>query len=151
MTLEGLAPNVKGKAQTALDELDARGVPYVVTSTIRTYMEQVALYAQGRETLTVTNSRRAAVGMGPIGQKDNSYTVTRCDGIPSSQGKGHARSPHQLGIALDVVPKGKDGPEWPSTADLRWKQIAMSFKSQGFEWGGDWQDFPDLPHYQYKT
>ena len=151
MTLVGLAPNARCRAQAALDELDDRGVPYVVTSTVRTYMEQAALYAQGRNTLIVVNSRRSLAGMAPIGDADNKYTVTRCDGTPSSQGPGHARSPHQIGIALDVVPRGKDGPEWPPASDPRWEQIAMSFESQGFKWGGRWKDFLDLPHYQYPT
>ena len=151
MTLKGLAPNVQGAAQKALDDLDDKGIPYTVTSTVRTYMEQAALYAQGRDSLVLVNSRRAAAGMPPIGEKDNSYTVTRCDGTPSSQGPGHARSPHQIGIALDVVPRGKDGPEWPPASDPRWEQIAMSFESQGFKWGGRWKDFLDLPHYQYPT
>ena len=151
MTLKGLAPNVQRAAQNALDDLDGKGLPYAVTSTVRTYMEQAALFAQGRNSLVLVNSRRAAAGMPPIGEKDNSYTVTRCDGTPASQGAGHARSPHQLGIALDVVPRGEDGPQWPRPDDPRWAQIAESFKAQGFEWGGDWADFPDRPHYQYTT
>ena len=151
MTLVGLAPNARCRAQAALDELDDRGVPYVVTSTVRTYAEQSALFAQGRNTLIVVNSRRSLAGMAPIGDADNKYTVTNCDGTPSSQGPGHARSPHQIGIALDVVPLGKDGPEWPPASDPRWEQIAMSFESQGFKWGGRWKDFLDLPHYQYPT
>jgi hypothetical protein len=124
-----------------------REVPYVVTYTLRTYAEQAALYAQGRETLIVVNTLRAEAKMPPISSSENSYTVTQCDGKRISEG-GTGRSPHQLGTALDVVPLGNGQPVWPGKSDPRWADIAKSFKEQGFEWGGDWTDFVDLPHYQ---
>jgi peptidoglycan L-alanyl-D-glutamate endopeptidase CwlK len=145
--LADLLPDVQIKATAALANLKARGIPYVVTYTLRTYAEQAALYAQGRQDLLTVNSLRDVAGLPHIGQADNSYIVTQCDGKRKSEG-GTGRSPHQLGTALDVVPLGDTGPIWPSASDPRWAQIAQSFKANGFEWGGDWADFPDFPHYQ---
>ena len=146
--LEDLTPATQIAAVRALASLKASGVPYVVTYTLRTYAEQAALYAQGRKQLNIVNSLRATAKLGPITEGENNI-VTNCDGKRISEG-GKGRSPHQLGIALDVVPMVRGGPAWPTADDPRWKEIASAFKAQGFEWGGDWTDFPDLPHYQLK-
>lgn len=43
-----LKPIVKVKAQNFINACGARGIPVLVTSTLRTFAEQDALYAQGR-------------------------------------------------------------------------------------------------------
>ena len=147
IALADLLPEAQAAATKALADLKVRGVPYVVTYTLRTKAEQVALYAQGREELAAVNAKRQAAGLSDIGPSENTYVVTQCDGVPIVQG-GKGRSPHQLGTAIDVVPMDGGGPSWPEAHDPRWAQIAQSFKAAGFDWGGDWTDFPDLPHYQ---
>ena len=146
--LEDLKPSAQAAAYRALAALKASGVLCVVMCTLRTYAEQAALYAQGREQLNIVNSLRATAKLRPITEGENNI-VTNCDGKRISEG-GKGRSPHQLGTALDVVPMVRGGPVWPATTDPRWKEIAAAFKAQGFEWGGDWTDFPDFPHYQLK-
>ena len=147
--LEDLAPAAKSAARSALAELVASNVPHAVTYTLRTYAEQAALYAQGRQPLITVNTLRGKAGLPSISEGDNNI-VTQCDGVRISEG-GKGRSPHQLGTALDVVPLGPNGPIWPALSDPRWKQIASILKAHGFEWGGDWTDFPDYPHYQLKS
>lgn len=160
--LEDLKPAVMVAALKALHELKAVGVQAVVTYTFRTYDEQAALYAQGRKPLAEVNALRAKAGLYLIKEylgkdkkihSDNDYTVTNCDGIQVSKG-GTGRSAHQLGTALDVVPdldpSEKEVPGWPAPTDPRWGKIAEAFKRNGFDWGGDWKDFPDYPHYQYR-
>ena len=141
--IEDLLPRVAAAAARAMSDLKARGVPAVVTSTLRTEAEQVALYAQGRESLASVNAKRSAAGMPLIRLEENRYTVTNADGVKH-------KSNHQGGRALDVVPEQGGRPVWPTASDPRWKQIAGVFKKYGFEWGGDWKDFQDLPHYQWK-
>lgn len=148
--LEDLTPATQAAARAALALLDLRMVPHVVTSTLRSAAEQAALYAQGREPLLAVNARREAVGWEHIGAAENSGTVTNCDGRKIAEG-GKGRSPHQLGTALDVVPANNIGnPAWAGASDPRWKTIAAAFKANGFEWGGDWDGWKDLPHYQLK-
>ena len=148
--LDGLTPATQAKARAALALLDLHMVPHRVTCSLRTQAEQEALYAQGREGLLAVNARRDAAGLPRIGDRDNRSPVTKCDGVRISEG-GKGRSPHQLGTALDVVPEEGGEPVWPGASDQRWKAIASAFKAQGFEWGGDWPDFLDLPHYQLKA
>ena len=142
--VEALRDDVSARAKSALAELDAGGVPYAVTFTLRTQAEQIALFAQGRETLEMVNAKRYKAQMPPITEADNAYTVTQCDGINNY-------SPHQQGRAIDVVPSENGSPVWPDHADPRWQQISAPFKEWGFKWGGDWTDFPDFPHYEIDT
>jgi len=141
--LTDLKPKAQAAAEKALEDLVLRGIKCRVTSTLRTLAEQVALFAQGRSELEAVNSLRVKAGMYKLVAKDNLKTVTNCDGIKF-------KSNHQTGMALDVVPEENGRPVWPSLADPRWKEIAKSFKAQGFAWGGDWAKFPDYPHYEYK-
>jgi len=150
--LEDLTPDTQAKAQAALDDLAMRDVPAIVTYTYRTQAEQAALYAQGRQSLITVNSLRTLAGLAPIGNTDNSYTVTNASGVRKVDG-GTGRSMHQLGTALDVCPLENGSAVWPPISDPRWAQIAQSFKAQGFSWGGDWTMAkdgidPDLPHYE---
>jgi hypothetical protein len=147
-SLDDLEPKARDAARRALADLDARESPYAVTSTLRTQAHQYALWLQGRESLLAVNQARVAAGLSLIPEAENRYTVTNCNGTSIALG-GTGRSPHQLGRALDVVPLGPRGPEWPGPKDPRWEDIAHSFEAEGFEWGGRWADFPDRPHYQY--
>jgi len=159
--LEDMSPQACAAAAKSLAELKRDGVQVVVTYTLRTYGEQAALYAQGRKPLAEVNALRKEAGLYEIKEylgkdkkihSDNDYTVTNCDGKKISEG-GTGRSPHQTGLAIDVVPdvdpSEKEVPGWPAPNDPRWLKIAAYFKRHGFEWGGDWKDLPDYPHYQY--
>lgn len=141
--LEDLQPNAAAAARLALADLDAQGFAWAVTSTLRTALEQAALYAQGRESLVAVNQKRRAAGLGPIGSAENTYRVTNCDGYTTL-------SNHQSGRALDVVPREGARAVWPIKSDSRWLTIAAVFEAHGFTWGGRWTSFPDYPHYEYK-
>ena len=141
--LEDLLPRVAAAAARAIADLKARGVPVVVTSTLRTLEEQKALYAQGRKSLEEVNELRKVAGLYRLVASENSYTVTNADGVKH-------KSNHQSGKALDAVPEQGGNPVWPPASDIRWKQIAGVFQQHGFAWGGEWKDLPDLPHYEYK-
>lgn len=130
-------------ANKAIAELQTLKIPHVVTSTKRTEAEQAALYAQGRAKIEAVNELRKRAAMPWISLAENKYTVTNCDGV-------RTKSNHQSGDALDVVPLEGTKPVWPPATDPRWEKIADVFKKYGFEWGGDWEKFPDLPHYQRK-
>ena len=57
---------------------------------------------------------------------------------------------HGGGVAIDLVPV-VFGIPWKLKWDAfgRYKRIASIFKHWGFEWGGDWKEFKDNPHFQY--
>lgn len=118
---------------------------------------QIALYAQGRKDLIVVNALRKKAGTYPLVEKENSYTVTDCDGVNN-------KSMHQLGMAVDIVPMENGRPIWPALTDKRWRIIANAMQAQGIRWGGDWngdgrtrsdgdmsETRVDYPHYEMKV
>lgn len=153
--LEDLKEPARSRAEAAIADLKASGVPCVVVSTLRTTAEQIALYAQGRESLANVNAKRLLADLSPIPASENSDTVTDCDGVK-------IKSRHQSGLALDVVPLVGNHPVWPPVTDERWKKISSAFVAQGFRWGGDWnsdgktrsdgdmsETRVDYPHYEF--
>jgi len=140
-SIDDLDPSAVAAARSFVAALGAAGVPYAVTCTRRTIDEQIAYFAQGRAPLEIVNLLRRKAGMRAIGLGENTYTITKCDGVTS-------RSKHQDGRAMDVVPLAMGVPVWPPPADPRWKEIAVIGKAAGWKWGGDWQNFPDFPHYE---
>ncbi len=59
---------------------------------------------------------------------------------------------HNYGLAFDVVEIVKGAALWNNP---RWDFIGQLGKKHGFQWGGDWQEKNDFPHFQktfgYKT
>lgn len=54
---------------------------------------------------------------------------------------------HNFGLAEDIVFKilGK----WSWDLKLPWNDLGKIGKKLGLEWGGDWKNIKDLPHFQY--
>jgi len=143
MVYDGLDPETRKAVEAADKELDGLGIKHKSISGLRTAKEQYALWCQGRKPLDEVNKARADAGMKPISAIENKYTITNCDGYK-------LKSNHQSGKGIDKVPvNAKDWPIWPSASDPRWKQISDVMKKHGFDWGGDWKDFKDPPHYEY--
>lgn len=100
--------------------------------TLRTFAEQNTLYAQGRTRLFDSNGKRLGI-------------VTKAKG---------GQSLHNYGLALDIVLiKNNNTASWEDTVDFDkdgkadWMEVVQIFKSNGWEWGGDWK-FKDRPHFQ---
>ena len=73
------------------------------------------------------------------------------------------QSIHNYGLAFDIVllyDNDNNGTfeeaSWSMIKDFDkdsiadWKEITNYFKSEGWEWGGDWKSFKDAPHFQIK-
>ena len=91
--LSDLKEPARSRAEAALADLKASGVSCVVTSTLRTVEEQVALYAQGRETLEAVNKKREAASLGPIHEKKISIRAPTATGSASVKASpGEART-----------------------------------------------------------
>lgn len=117
--LKGVHPVVAAKARQLIEQAYKEGINVIITQGLRTIEEQNELYAQGRTKL------------GKI--------VTNAKGGDSY---------HNYGLAIDFALMNPDGSiSW--NVDEKWKRVAQIGKSLGFEWGGDWKDFKDYPHFQY--
>ena len=112
-------PQLAARIRNMAADLKAQGITIAVTSGLRTFAEQDALYAQGR---------------------------TKPGGIVTNARGG--QSLHNYGLATDVVPLDANGqPNW-NVGESTWQKIGAAGKKQGLEWGGDWTSFKDRPHFQ---
>lgn len=62
---------------------------------------------------------------------------------------------HNYGLAIDFALRLKDGSViWDMEYDgngngkTDWMEVVEIAKDLGFQWGGDWANFPDYPHLQ---
>lgn len=99
---------------------------------LRTWKEQDALFQQGRTTPGKIVTRAKA---------GSSY--------------------HNYGLAIDfaiLYDKDSNGTfeelSWDTAKDfdkdgiIDWQEVVKTFKAKGYEWGGNWRTFKDLPHIQ---
>lgn len=136
--IEDLAPEARSIAYPAIDELERQGIPYWVSATLRTMLQQVASWAQGRGSFELVNLLRRIAGMLPIARRENDYTITECNGVD-------VRSRHQSGLAIDIAALDENGsPTWDYRGHLeQYKAIAVVMRAAGFESGQDWMTKPD--------
>lgn len=120
--IEDLQPQVAEQARALLDATESEGIDLIITSTLRDFEAQAALYAQGR---TSPGKR-----------------VTNADAGDSA---------HNYGLAFDVVPMRNGKPVWGTTADIDrdlWERIGELGESVGLEWAGRWRTFKEYAHFQ---
>ena len=126
-----LAPDFQDTARAVMRELE--GLPVLLFQTLRTTAEQAAFWAQGRRELSVVNELRAIADLPPIGEAENRYTITDCDGIK-------VRSAHQSGRAMDIVALDARGnPSWDYVRYAEtYKAIRDAALKCGADPGGSW-------------
>ena len=102
-----------------LQEAKAQGMNLVLTAGFRSNAEQERLYQQGR-----TTKGRIVTHVGP------------------------GNSKHNYGAAVDVAFVNNNGqPYWPNDPAL-WQKVGQIGESLGLRWGGNWQGFKDMPHFE---
>lgn len=99
-----------------------------ITQGLRTFDEQNKLYAQGRTA---------------PGKK-----VTNAKG---------GQSVHNYGFAVDIclmidgtVASWETKKDWDGDKQADWMEVVVIFKRNGWNWGGDWVSFKDMPHFEKK-
>ena len=127
-----LHPELEKKKEELKKLCEEKGIKIKITQSVRTVEEQDELYDQGRKT--------------------EGEIVTNAKGTDYE-------SNHQWGVAFDVCIteyKDKDG-NWVKCNtdeekfdDSKLASVGEVGKSIGLEWGGDWKDFTDTPHFQLK-
>ena len=117
-----MQPAAAAAARRVICRLAAKGIKVGVVSTLRTNAQQAALYAQGRTTAG------SIVTHAPAG-----------------------RSFHNYGLAIDLCPLDQNGNINWSAPREQWNAMGEAGQKEGFQWGGDWTGFVDLPHLQYTS
>lgn len=139
--LETLHPDLVEIAKKTFEKaekvLTGRAKPRI-TYALRTFKEQNDLYNLGR---TVVNPD------GKTAKKPKGNIVTNAKA---------GQSIHNYGLAVDfaLIIDGKTASwdnlkDWDGDMVSDWTEVVRIFKGDGWEWGGDWKTFKDLPHFQY--
>ena len=125
-----LHPSVRDEVRILIDKINTcvlTGSAKVrISQGLRTFAEQDALYAQGRTK----------------------------PGAKVTNAKG-GQSIHNYGLAVDIVLiiDGKTT-SWDTKKDFDkdkqadWMEVVSEFKKAGWDWGGDWRSFKDMPHFE---
>ncbi|SLL36077.1 M15 family metallopeptidase [Niallia sp. FSL W8-0635] len=121
-----LNPIVKEKKDTLVQKAGDIGIRIVITEDFRSVEEQNRLYEQGRTT----------------------------EGSIVTNAKG-GESYHNYGLAIDFALLDINGVViWDMNYDGNgnsksdWMEVVDIAKALGFQWGGDWVNFKDYPHFQ---
>ena len=114
-------PELQEKAAKLVVECKKRGLIVKLGECFRSAAEQDALYAQGR----------TKPGNIVTNAKGSSYS-----------------SMHQWGVAFDVI--RNDGKGAYNNSDGWFNKVGRIGKALGLEWGGDWTNPVDTPHFQLK-
>ena len=114
-----LHPRLKVLKEKLIEECENQGLAIRITQEVRTVEEQDELYAKGRKT--------------------KEKIVTKAKG--SEYG-----SHHQWGTAFDFC--RNDGNDPYDDDDNFFSKVGNIGKSIGLEWGGDWKNMVDKPHFQ---
>ncbi|MGI8348922.1 M15 family metallopeptidase [Niallia circulans] len=121
-----LNPVVNEKKDILVKKAGDIGIRVVITEDFRSVEEQNRLYEQGR-------TREGSI-------------VTNAKG---------GQSYHNYGLAIDFALMDINGVViWDMKYDGNgngksdWSEVVEIAKSLGFQWGGDWANFKDYPHFQ---
>jgi hypothetical protein len=118
--------------------MDSSEVKYYISEGGRTLLTQCLYALQGR----------LGEGKEAIPQSDLEWACKTSGIRPPGAGRitKTLKSNHLDGNAVDILPL-KDGKvDWDNQDD----RIVTAMKNAGFSWGGDWKDFPDRPHFEYR-
>ena len=110
--------------------------------------ELLALYTKANNALPKGIRLRLAYVYRSIAEQDALYKL-----VPKVTNAKGWQSIHNYGLAFDIVilyDKDNNGTfESASWAiNEHWLKVVDIFKANGWEWGGDWKNFKDAPHFQ---
>lgn len=125
-SITGVHPIVLDQKNKLVAQTRELGIKIIITDGYRSNEEQERLYKQGRSAKgdIVTNARAG-------------------------------ESMHNYGLAIDFALRLNDGSviwdlEYDGNGNGKsdWMEVVAVAKDLGFQWGGDWTNFPDYPHLQ---
>lgn len=120
--INDLHPAIRQRTRNFIAAAERQGMKLRITSGKRTFPEQQKLYDQGRTASSIAKGEKIVTNAKP------------------------GASFHNYALGFDVV-EIKDGQGlWDNP---NWSKIGALGKSFGFEWGGEWTSFKDLPHFEY--
>ncbi|MBI4621058.1 MAG: M15 family metallopeptidase [Desulfobacterales bacterium] len=158
--IEDCVPELQEKYWLFKEKMDNAGIPFILTCTARTIREQMALYAQGRESLDHVNALRKIAGLGSIPHDRNVFKVTWTLKSNHIIDLDDGKPDNDKARAFDIVILGgKRQPTWDIKTDVNeneitdYEEAGKIGESVSLKWGGRFknskgQSRPDYPHFE---
>lgn len=133
--------------------MDDAKLPFAVTCTARNVKVQVALYAQGRQTLEEVNTLRKIAGVAPITEEENKKKVTWTLNSKHIIDLDDGNPENDSSRAFDIVLLKDGKASWDIKVSVNGNDIpdyteaGMIGESVGLKWGGRFSS-PDYPHFE---
>jgi peptidoglycan L-alanyl-D-glutamate endopeptidase CwlK len=138
--IEDLDPKLQEICKKHIENCKKRNVNILVYFTLRTHLEQDALYSQGRESYSEICKKRKLAGLPDITEQEAKKKVTNAKSGSSF---------HEYGKAYDAVPLLRDKKaDWNKTEIDNWTIMFEEGRKLGLTLGHDFKNFKDDPHFQ---
>lgn len=100
---------------------------------------------------------RITQGLRTFQEQNNLYALGRTKPGKKVTHAKPGQSIHNYGLAVDIclIIEGKTASwdtakDWDNDTIADWYECVKIFAKQGWEWGGNWKTFKDLPHFEKK-
>ena len=120
-----------------------------VRAEVTTIVNEINRRLSGRAKVRITQ------GLRTIQEQDELYAIGRTKpGKKVTNAKG-GQSVHNYGFAVDIclIIDGKEASwdtkkDWDGDKVADWDECVQVFASHGWNWGGSWATFKDMPHFE---
>ncbi|WP_066435514.1 M15 family metallopeptidase [Chryseobacterium sp. CCH4-E10] len=119
--------------------------------------EVTKIIEQCDKALTGRAKIRITQGLRTFQEQDQLYTIGRSKPGKKVTNAKAGQSIHNYGLAVDIalIIDGKTA-SWDTKADWDgdkksdWMECVAIFQANGWDWGGNWETFKDMPHFEKK-
>lgn len=152
--IEDLTPILQPIATEFVVRCKEAGIDTMFTCTARSFQEQVALYAQGRQELEEVNRLRKIAFLPPINAEMNKREVTWTLASKHIINLYDDIAENDKAHAFDIVVLKNGKAVWDVKASLNendipdYAECGAIGKSLGLFWGGDFVKNKDYPHFE---
>lgn len=150
--VEDLSPEMRKMWQEFDIKMKEAGIKYVITSTARSILEQMALYVQGRLPVTEVNSFRLHAGLLPIKESENKKVTWTLNSMHVTNLLDEDLN-NNFSEAFDIAIVKEGQAVWDLKVDVNandladYEEAGIIGETVGLRWGGRFSS-PDRPHFE---
>lgn len=116
------------------------------------------IIAECDKALTGKAKVRITQGLRSFEEQEKLYAIGRITSGKKVTNAKAGQSIHNYGLAVDIclIIDGKTASwdtarDWDNDGIADWYECVKIFAKYGWDWGGNWKTFKDLPHFEKKT